>query len=81
MKKNIMPIMCIALCTICISIVVVRMINGPTNYINRIQRNTINNLQRDDIQAFLYYIEQIMAGEIVYEWDSDSESDVYCQGV
>ena len=74
MKKNIMPIICVVLCAICISVIV---IGSQTNHTNRTHVNTINNLQRDDIQAFLYYIEQIMAGEIVYEWDCDSESDTF----
>ena len=36
----------------------------------QIKASTIELLQQDDIQAILFYVQQVMRGEIVYEHDS-----------
>ena len=42
--------------------------------LERIQRqeNTIKLLQQDDIKELIYHVRQVMAGEVVYEWDCET---------
>ena len=68
-KNSVMSIALIVLATALIVVTTLYIINQQT--IQR-QNEMIRLLQQDDISELLHHVRQVMAGEIIYEWDSEA---------